>query len=55
MIFDLGNNKGVSNDDSSSKLTDMQNELLMSIVDTPETDLSHSGKILLQENCIPII
>ena len=41
-IVDLGNNKGGSNNESSSKLTDIQNSLLMRIVDTPEKDVSHS-------------
>ena len=34
--------KGVSNNDSSSKLTDLYNLLLMRIVENPKNDLSHS-------------
>ena len=42
MIFGLGNEKGFSNYDSSSKLMDLDNSLLISVVDTPEKDLCHS-------------
>ena len=45
MIVDLGSNKGVSNEKHYSKLTDIQNLLSMSIFDTPEKDVSNSGKI----------
>ena len=44
MIVDLGDKKGVSNYESSSKLADIQNSLLMSIVYTTEKDISHSKK-----------
>ena len=41
MIYDLGNKKGVSKDDSSSKLMDLQNILLTRIVETLEKNVSH--------------
>ena len=44
MIVNLGDKKGVSNYESSSKLADIQNSLLMSIVYTTEKDISHSKK-----------
>ena len=36
----LGNNKGDNNDNSSPQTSRVQNSLLISIVDTPEKDLS---------------
>ena len=55
MIFDLGNTKGVSNYDSSSKLTVLQNTLLMRIVDPPEKYVSNYKTISLQGKCAPIM
>ena len=43
MVVDLGNKKRVSNDESSSKMTDLQNILLMRMFETTENDVSHSG------------
>ena len=47
MIVHLGSNKGNRNNDSTPKVTDLQNHLLMSIFDTTEKDVSHGegGKL----------
>lgn len=45
--MNLGSKTGDWNDDSSNKLTGIQNYLLLIIVDTPKKDLSHGvGKLL---------
>ena len=42
VIVNLGSNQGDKNDDSSTKITHLQNKLLMIIFDTPGNDISHS-------------
>ena len=42
IILNLGSNQGDKNDDSSTKITHLQNKLLMIIFDTPGNDISHS-------------
>ena len=50
MVVNLGSKKGKNNYNSSPKLTCLQNSLLMSIVDTPEKDLSNfEGKYYMRK------
>ena len=50
MVVNLGSKKGKNNYKSSPKLTCLQNSLLMSIVDTPEKDLSNfEGKYYMRK------
>ena len=41
MIVNLGSKKGDKNDDTSPKIMDQHNDLLLDIVETPERDVSH--------------
>ena len=43
-VVNLGINKGKNNDKSSYQITRLHNSLPMSIVDTPEKDLSYVDK-----------
>ena len=45
MIVNLGSKTGENNYNSSPQLTHLHNSLLMSIIDTPEKDLSNIDRI----------
>ena len=45
IVFYLGSKKGVINDEYSPKLTDIYTYLSISIVDTPEKDISYYKKM----------
>ena len=44
IMVNSGSKKDNKSDDSSSKITDIQNYLVMSIFDTPEKDVSNSRR-----------
>ena len=59
MIVNLGIKKGNKNDNSSIKINNLQNTLIMSIFDTPEKYLSHgegnSPSLLKLMDCVKIV
>ena len=56
IIENLGSMKGDKNDDSSTKLTCLQNSLLISIVGNPEKYLSYSeGKVVISKFCTYLV